>query len=113
MNFEQVINGIVKYLNQEVYTGMNGWQEVLARVAVSRLIGNKDKIKTALIENPFVKTFAIIDESGNVDVDGLANNLREVIREKGTLDIEVPAFGKFSFKESDVDTLHRMITQGQ
>ena len=33
--FEKVINGIAKYINNEIYPGMNQLQEFAARVAVS------------------------------------------------------------------------------
>jgi hypothetical protein len=47
-----------------------------------------------------------------VDVEGLANDLREAIREKGKVTIALPLFGNFSFVESDVDELYRAIMEG-
>lgn len=105
MEFEKVLNGIVEFLNQEVYKGMTGWQEVIARLAVSRVLGNKDKIKNTIMTNPFVKTFCIVDENGNIDIDGILCDLKEQIKEKERLEFHVPAFGKFVFTESDVDKL--------
>ena len=112
MQFERVLNGIVKFLNEEVYVGMNDWQEVLARIAMSRLIGNKDHLRDSLAANPFVRTFGIMDESGDVDVEGLMRDLKQQIEEKGKLEVAVPMFGKFKFTTSDVDKLHRMIMEG-
>lgn len=111
MQFERVLNGIVKFLNEEVYVGMNDWQEVLARIAMSRLIGNKDHLRDSLTANPFVRTFGIMDESGEVDVEGLMRDLKQQIEEKGKLEIAIPMFGKFRFTASDVDKLHRMIME--
>lgn len=109
MTFEKVLNGILKYLNNEIYSGMNSWQEMIARIAVSRLVGNGEKIKEALMSNPFIKTFAIMDEDGNVDVEGLIHDLKEQISQKGYLKISIPMFGEFCFSPEDVDTLHRTI----
>jgi hypothetical protein len=72
MEFERVIKGITKYLNNEIYAGMNDWQEMLARIAVSRMIGNTNNLKNALINNPQNLTA------------NLANN---------PSDIEIPIFG--------------------
>lgn len=112
MTFDKVLNGIYKYLNNEIYSGMNDWQEMLARIAVSRLVGNGEKIKSALTNNPFLKTFAIIDDDGNIDVEGLAKDLKEQIAQKGKLTITIPMFGAFNFSPEDVDKLHRTIMEG-
>lgn len=112
MTFDRVLNGIYRYLNHEIYSGMNDWQEMIARIAVSRIVGNGEKIKSMLMNNPFIKTFAIMDEGGNVDVDGLARDLKEQISQKGSIKISIPMLGNFSFTAEDVDKLHHMIMEG-
>ena len=111
MQYERVVDGVLRYLDREVFPNMNDWQEMLARIAVSRIAGNTE-LKTQLTNNPFVRTFAIIDTEGNVDVDGLMRDIKEQIRAKNKLDISIPMFGKFTFREDDVDKLHRAITEG-
>ena len=59
-----------------------------------------------------LQTIGIIDSHGRVDVEGLANDLREQIRERGKLTIALPLFGNFTFVESDVDELYRTIMEG-
>lgn len=112
MKLEKVINGILKYLNAEIYSGMNDWQEVLARIAVSRMVGNTEQLKQVLTNNAFVKTFAIMDGNGDVDVDGLTRDLRTQIAEKGKISFSLPMFGNFTFTAEDVDKLHRYILEG-
>lgn len=113
MQVEQVISGIFKYLNEEVYKGMTDWQEVLARIAVSRTLGNVEGIKALLNNNSYVKTFAIIDHNGNVDVDGLIRDIRTQIEAKGKLTFTLPMFGSFTFTVDDVDKLHRAIHEAE
>ena len=111
MNFEKVIHGIVKYLDKEIYNNMTDWQEVLARIAVGRMIGDTSELKRTLMQNAFVKTFAIMDEHGNVDVDGLMRDLKNQISHKGKIDITIPLLGTFTFTADDVDELHRTIDE--
>jgi hypothetical protein len=111
MSFEKVLNGLLRYLNAEVYSKMNSWQEVLARVAVSRMIGNAGELKQSLIDNSFFRTFAIVDSHGNVDVDGLMRDFKAQIAEKGKLVITLPMLGNFTFTAEDVDELHRHIME--
>ena len=109
VDFDYVINGIVKYLDREIYAGMNDWQTVIARVAVSRFIGNKDALRDKLVHSPYAKTFAIIDDEGMVDVDGLARDLKEQISQYDGIAITIPLLGTFRFNEEDVDKLHSII----
>lgn len=112
MEFNRVLNGAVKYLNKEVVPNMNDWQGFLARIATARVLNNSDNIKKTLANNVYIKTFAVFDESGNVDIDGIINDLKTAIREKGYIEFELPMFGKFKFVESDIDKLHSYIRGG-
>ena len=111
MNVDRVLNGIVKYMDREILSSMNDWQEFLARLGIARLLGNKN-LETMLLDNPYVKTFAIIDENGNVDVDGLHRDFKTLIQSKGKIEIALPLFGTYTFNESDVDKLFDCIRGG-
>lgn len=110
MEFEKVLNGILKYMDGEIYSGMNDWQEMAARIAVSRMMKSSDKLKNALCNNTFIRTFAIIDENGSVDIDGLYSDLKEQVNNKGKIEVTLPLFGTFKFTASDVDKLYSAIT---
>ena len=109
MNFDRVLNGIMKYMDREIFANMSDWQEMLARIAVSRLLGNSEQLKNTIMNNPYLRTFAIVDEVGNVDVDGLYRDLKEQIRAKGKIELTLPMFGTFRFTEADVDRLYATI----
>lgn len=109
MNFDRVLNGIMKYMDREIFSSMNDWQEMFARIAVSRLLGNSEQLKNTIMSNTYLRTFAIVDENGNVDVDGLYRDIKEQMRAKGKLEITLPMFGTYKFSESDVDRLYSCI----
>ena len=109
MSFEKTINGILKYMNREIFSRMNEWQEMLARVTVSRMIGNTEALKESLMNNGFVKTFSIMDASGNVDVDGLYRDIRAQVERKGKFTFNIPMFGNFAFAPEDIDNLYKTI----
>lgn len=111
MEFEKVLNGIVAYLNKEIFPNMNDWQEILARVAVSRVLGDGQKLKEYLTTNTYIKTFGIIDDSGTVDVDGLLGEFKKQLELKGKLTVALPMFGTFTFTPEDVDKLHRTMLE--
>lgn len=110
MDFDRVINGIIRYFDKEIFPRMNNWQETIARLFVSRISRNANAIKTMFTTNPFLKTMSIIDGNGNVDVHGIATDLKNMIAQKGSLDIEIPLMGKYSFKPHDVNVIYQTIT---
>ena len=109
MKFEKVINGIVKYIDRNICPNMNDLQEIGYRAMCSRVLDNTDQYQEMLSKNAFVKTFAVIDESGDVDVDGLIKAIRDPIAKKGKVKIKVPFYGSFTFTPEDIDELHRTI----
>ena len=111
MEFEKVVRGILKYLDREIYTGMNDWQEMIARIAIGRIFGDEKALKNTLMNNGFVRTFSIIDNNGKVDVDGLIRDIKKQIETKGKLEINIPMLGKFSFVAEDADCLHKYIAE--
>lgn len=109
VKFERVMDGINRYIDSEIYANLNDLQEMLARIVVGRINSSSDNIKTMLMSNGFLKTLAIIDSDGMVDVDRLMQDIRKVIERKGSIEFNVPMIGKMKFTPSDVDVLHNMI----
>ena len=109
VSFEQILDGIARYLNKYLFSKMNDWQEVIARIAVGRIMEN-ETLKQSLMANPFVRTFAIFDSEGNVELEPLMRDLRKEIEKKGKMTVDIPLFGKISFTGEDVTELYREIT---
>ena len=51
VEFNRVIDGLLKYFNNNLFAKMNDWQEVVARIAVGRIIGNPESLKQSLMAN--------------------------------------------------------------
>lgn len=108
--FEKVIDGLSKYINDEIYVGMNDLQEFAARIMVGRIINNRDNVKEMLINNGFIRTFGVMDAEGMVDVESLASDIKKEIARKEKITFNIPMFGRMTFKPSDVDMLYKNIT---
>ena len=109
VTFDQVLDGLSRYLNKNFYANLNDWQEIVARLAVGRILGNEN-LKQNLMANPYVRTFAIFDSEGNVDLEPIMRDLRKEIERKGKMTVEIPMFGKISFTSEDISEIYREIT---
>ena len=112
VEFNRVIDGLTRYLNNNLFSKMNDWQEVLARIAVGRIIENPEALKQSLAANGIVRTFAIMDSDGNVDLEPIMRDLKREVERKGKLSFDIPMFGKISFLPQDIDEIYREITGG-
>ena len=107
---KKVIYGINRYMNDNIYEGMADWQEVLARTFIGTVTGNEEQLAANILNNGFLKTFAIIDEEGMIDVKTLLVLLQKEIENKERLSIKIPMLGKFTFVPEDVNLLYKAIT---
>lgn len=109
VSFEAVLDGFAKFIDKNIYTGMNDWQELFARVLVGRIFDARENLKSAFVNNGFIRTFGIIDENGNIDVESLAKDIKKEIQRKGKITVGIPMFGQMTFVPEDVDALYNMI----
>ena len=107
--FNQVVDGLVKYINKYILPGMNQLQDFGARVMIGRFISNSENVKTMLINNGFIRTFGIVDAEG-VEVEELLTDIKKEIARQGKITFDVPMFGTMTFVPGDVDVLYQMIT---
>ena len=110
MEFDKVISGLLKYLDREIYPNMNDWQRLIARMAVGRIVNSSDNIKTYVMSNGFLRTFAVVNQDGSIDVDGLIKDMCGLMIEQ-PLEIDLPMFGKFKFTAEDVQKLYLYIKE--
>ena len=107
--FEKVIDGTIEYIGEEMLSNMNDVQEFAARILISRVLNNQERIKDALVNNGFIRTFGIIDSEGAVDVEGLAHDIKREIARKEKITLSIPMFRKMTFHPEDVDALYKKI----
>lgn len=111
MTFEKVLDGAVRFINENVIPGMNDWQEIAARIAIGRLYENQQSVLTFLQNNGIVRAFGVINSDGDVDIDRLCTDLKREIQKKKKIQVAITGFGKMSFDASDVDKLYNYIKE--
>jgi hypothetical protein len=109
-SFNTLLDGVSRYIDNEIMSGMNDLQEIVARIAIGRVWDNKDSIRKSLVDNGIIRSLGIIDSDGDVNVDILFGEIKKEIERKGKLTIAIPMFGKITFMPNDVDTLKSYIT---
>lgn len=111
VTLNQVQNGVVKYIDNELIPNINGWQKWVFGALASTAMLKTTNIFNALKENPLVKMLEIIDENDNIDIDTI---YREFMKQaqKGAVTFDVPMIGAMTLNHTDVEKLYRYIKEG-
>ena len=112
VRLEKVIDGANRYIAREIYPNLNDLQELAARFVIGRINKNTDTLKALLTGNGFIRTLGLVDSDGMVDIEQLLNDVRQEIERKGSVQIDIPLFGKLTFKPEDVNVLRDEIMRG-
>ena len=109
-DFEKTVDGVIKYVNKEIINEtMNEAQEFAARMLVGRIVKNESAIKNVLASNGFLRVFGIVDSEGRLDVEGVLEDVKREISRKEKITFDIPFFGKYTFRPSDIDALYNTI----
>lgn len=56
--FERILDGVVRFMNEEIVPGMNDWQEIAARIAIGRIYETKENLQAQLAASGLVRALA-------------------------------------------------------
>lgn len=109
MTVNKLIDGLVRYIDENIYSAMNDWQKMIAADVVGRAIQRADKIAPIITDNAFIRALGYVDSEGNVDVDGILCKLKDYIQQKGKLELKIPFMPTYKFYAEDIDNLRRTL----
>lgn len=109
----QVADGIITFAESEMLPALDGWQLWAASAALILASQRAELIVNVLLENKIVSALGLVGKDGMIDIDAAAEAMKETAKKRGKLEIDLPAFGKVKFSESDFDKLLGYINDSQ
>ena len=114
VSMNQIEAGVSHWLDRELmpklptggaYDGLKKAATVaLALYAIKRGRAALD----SLTQNSFLSTIGAVDREGNIDIEGLAEEMKTQMPEAG-LKVSVPMVGNMTFYRNDIDDMLRYI----
>lgn len=111
MNLSTFLSGVSNYIEKHLYSRMTSWQVIVARVAVARAMRTVESFADALANNTIITSLGFMDHEGNVDVDGLMEDLHAAMEKTGELSFDIPMYGRLTFHAQDVHDMHRCVME--
>ena len=109
--YNQVVNGMTKYIDQEIINKIQGWQRWALGAGAGIMMTKGANIFNTLKANPIIKMLDVIDENDMIDIETIYAELRKQA-EKGSATFEAPMIGTITLTKDDVDKLYRLIKEG-
>ncbi len=111
VSFNQIIQGLLRYIDAEILPKISGIQKWAAGVAANLAVNNSMQIFHNLKNNQYVKMLNIIDDHDQVNLDILYTEFKKQAQ-KGPIVMDFPMIGSFTFNEMDVNKLYSYIQGG-
>lgn len=111
MHIHNAINALTRYIDKNILPQMNGLQQVGYLTLIETLKADENILSEFFEKNIFARMLFATDSDGNINTDRLSAALRKAVSQKGTIEIEVPMYGKFTFKNDDINEIIRFISE--
>lgn len=108
VNLNQTINGIQKFIDNELLPKIPSWNKWFFGAGVSLMLQNSTEIFNQYKNNPLVKQMNIINKNDEIDLDKLYEVFSEQAK-KSAITFDVPFAGRITLKDSDVEKLYAYI----
>ena len=109
-NYEQVMTGVMKYIDRELLPNINGISKWLFGTAAG-IMGTKGKsLFDQFKNNSLLKSLEIID-GNNINVHTIYEEMLKQA-DKGPISIELPLIGMVKLDKTDVEKLYQYIIGG-
>lgn len=109
--YTKVINGISKYINDEIVSKLSGLTKWGIGAGAEIMLARATNVFNALKSNPIIRSMAIINENDEVDVELLYKELKKQAQ-KSAVTMDIPMIGALTLNEQDVDKLYSRIMGG-
>ena len=106
---QQMQNGIIRFVEQEVSSQMTGLSKFAVETVVGLYMARFPQYVQQIGMSPIFAPLKLVD-NGMIDVDAV---YAEAAKHLNTpISLQVPMIGTFEFTKENLDTLYNMIKQG-
>lgn len=109
VNKDQVVTGLVKYIDNEVMPYLATSGKWILGSAVTLSMQNIDDIYNSICQNQYLKLLKIVDQNGMIDSYKMTQALKENAQKYGKLQMSLPLIGTLTFSDQDIDKLRQYI----
>lgn len=112
MEFEKVLQGLIRYIRGEMMATMTIPQKLGAEAVIFCAESNPTRLKNNIMKNEFLKILGISIDENQINVDEVMRCLKHAFTKYPVVGISPPFMGEYKFVSSDLDKLYQYIMEG-
>lgn len=109
--YTKVINGITKYIDEEIVNKLNGYQKWIVGAGAGIMLNKSTNIFNNLKNNVMIKNMELINENDEIDIETIYQEIKKQAQ-KSAVTVDIPLAGTLTLNEQDVDKLYGLIKGG-
>lgn len=106
INYEQFINGLVNYIDNEIIPQINGIKRIAFSVGSSIILKKGNQMFDDFKNNKIIHSLDILDKDNNINIDMLRDEIKDKINEGGET-INIPMIGNLKINKEDINLIYR------
>lgn len=110
INYETFINGIVKFIDNEITPQMTGFKKLAFGVGSSIVLKKGDNVFNLVKDNQLIHALGILDDQNNIDIDMLKQEIASKMGDE-KYSIEIPMIGTITLNKGDLEKLYRYMKE--
>lgn len=107
VTYEQVINGLTKFIDNEIISQLSGNQKILLGIGAGVALRKGENLYNGLKNNSMIKMLGIINED-KIDIETLYEEAKKQAT-KEVIRVEIPMIGILKLNEEDIEKLYGYI----
>ena len=107
VTYEQVINGLTKFIDNEIISQLSGNQKILLGIGAGVALRKGENLYNGLKNNSMIKMLGIINED-KIDIETLYEEAKKQAT-KEVIRVEIPMIGTLKLNEEDIMKLYNYI----
>lgn len=108
VNYENVVNGLVKYIDTEIVTQLSGFKKIAFATGVSLAMKKSENIFNLVKDNKIMHALDLVDQNYNIDIDTLKTEILKNMGEE-KIPVEIPMIGKLTLNKDDIIKIYDLI----
>ena len=109
--YTKVINGLSKYIDEEIVNKLTGINRWAVGVIATGIINRSTNIFNNLKVHPLIKMMELVNEKDEIDIEFIYRETKKQAQ-KSAVTMEIPLAGTLTLNEQDVDKLYGLIMGG-
>lgn len=108
VTYEQLINGLSKFIDTEIISQLTGNSKVLLGIGAGIALKKGESLFNNLKNNSMIKMLNIINDEGYIDIETLYAEVKKQAQ-KEIIRLEIPMVGTLKLNDEDVEKLYSYI----